>query len=32
MFVFLKLFEDVSRHGYVKGVSLVIPFQADAAV
>jgi hypothetical protein len=32
MFVFLKLFEDVSRHGYVKGASLVIPFQVDAAV
>ena len=32
MFVFVELSLDVSRHGYVKLVSVVIPFQFYAAV
>ena len=30
--VFLQLFDDVTRHGNVEGVHIVIPLEADAAV
>ncbi len=32
MLVFLQLFDDVTRHGNVKGACIVIPLEADAAV
>jgi hypothetical protein len=32
MLVFLQLFDDVARHGNVKGACVVIPFEAYAAV
>ncbi len=32
MLVFLQLFDDVARHGNVKGACVIIPFEAYATV